>query len=309
MSDARRIGLLFERAAGRLRRGDLDGAVVLLEQVLAIDPSNANAHAMLAMVLIDMRLVSPARAEAELALSLDPEAALCVRVHARVLYAEGKRRQALVELERAIELDPTDADLRVFQSAIQVSLGQDGEPALREALELEPEDPDVLAACSRFERGRGRIDAAENYAREALEIDPEHSEGLIAMGWVLLSRGQVEDARDHAATCIREDPSSEDALALLAACRARQSLVLGLWFRFNMKVSQLGDRGGIAVLIGAYLLYSVLVLMFADLDWELAGSITNYLWLAIVAYTWIGPVVFRRMLQREVGELQISKDY
>ena len=309
MNDDRSIELLRMRAEACIDRNDLDGAIDLFEQILAIDPTLGDVHASLALCLVDRRLVDVARAEAELAMSLDPDQAVCHRAMAHVLLAEGQRRAALDALATARELEPEFAQVYVTISAIERMLGQDGEAALRRALELEPEDPSVLAAWSEFERERGDLDEAEAKAREALEFDAEHAEAILALGWVLMQRGRLDEARDLAATALRQDPGDADALRLLASCRARKSLVLGLWFRFNMKLAQLGEGKSIAVMLGAYVVVRILYLVLIDLGHEQAAQVVLIAWLVVCVYTWIGPGLFRRMLQREIGELELDPDY
>jgi tetratricopeptide (TPR) repeat protein len=309
MSDDRTIELLRMRAEGCLERNNLRGAIDLLERALAIEADHADLHALLSLCLTDLRFPDAARAEAELALGLDPMEAVAHRAMAQVLLAEGKRREALRSLELAVELEPEFAPSYVALSQIQRMLGQPGEAALVQALELAPDDPSVLAAFSRLEFERAHLDEAERYAREALESNPEHGDALVAMGWVLLRRGQLDDAREHAAMALRADPSDSEALRLLAAYKARRNWFLGLWFRWNMAMSTIGDRKSILVLLVLFLVYRLAAQILTDLDMPDAARIIQYVWLAFVAYTWIGPGVFNVLLRRELDEIRLDPKY
>jgi tetratricopeptide (TPR) repeat protein len=302
MSD-RAIEQLRLRADACLERNDLDGAIE------AIDPDLADLHGLLAICLVDRRLLAAARAEADLALVCDPMDPLAQRANGHVQLAEGKRREALRSFELALELEPDFVHTLIMISRVKRMLGQPGEAELARALELEPESPTVLAEYSSLEFDRGNLDAAYGHARDALEIDPEHGDALLAMGWVLLRRGELDDAREHAVMALRANPSDPDALRLLAAYKARRSWFLGLWFRWNMAMSAIGDRNSIIVMLAMFVIYRVAKLVLEDLELEHVGEIVTWIWLAIVVYTWVGPAVFNQMLKRELEQIRLDPKY
>ena len=47
----------------------------------------------------------------------------------------------------------------------------------------------------------------------------------------------------------------------------------------------------------------------ADLGLEGAQSAVSAVWLVAVAWTWLGPVVFSRMVAREVGPVSLRSDF
>ncbi|MGK3991099.1 tetratricopeptide repeat protein [Sorangium sp. So ce136] len=98
---------------------------------------------------------------------------------------------------------------------------------------------------------RGRVDDAGRWARAALEAEPEHADALVLLGHVLLRRGDASGAREHAARALRTDVSAPDALRLLAAIKARESLLLGLWFQVSSVLAGLGPSA-MLVLLAAY---------------------------------------------------------
>jgi tetratricopeptide (TPR) repeat protein len=303
MSDEQDIERLLARAQACIARNNLAGAISLLERALAIDGDLADIHAWLALVLVDCRLISAARSEADLALALDPTLSISHRAHGHVLLAEGKRHEARRSHQTAVDLDPDDTSTLLALASIKRLLRED------DTLELEPDDAEVLTACSESAYHHGNIDDAERYAREALEVDPEHGDALIAMGWVLLQRGQLDEAREHAAMALRANPDDDAGLRLLAAYKARKNPFLGLWFRWAMYMSRIGDRNEIIVLLVLFLVYRLASLIFEDLEMGLAGIIANVVWIAIVAYSWIGPAVFARMLKRELEKIQLDPEY
>ncbi|WP_437929559.1 hypothetical protein WMF37_09900 [Sorangium sp. So ce291] len=68
------------------------------------------------------------------------------------------------------------------------------------------------------------------------------------MGHVLLRRGDVSGAREHAVWALRTDRSHPDALRRLAAIKARERLLLGLWFRRSSALAGLGPSAMLVLL-------------------------------------------------------------
>jgi predicted Zn-dependent protease len=309
MSGGDRSRLLFERATDRIRHGDLDSACDLLHQLLAEDPDDARAHALLSVCLVDRKLVGPALVEAEAAMACDPDAALSHYAMGGALLADRKLDAAATHLQRAIELEPDESIHYLRLAELHRLRGQPREALLQRALDVDPEDPDVLAALAMERLDSNRTDEAERFATEALELDPESHDALLAMGWVRLHQADVADAREHAAMALHQAPNDDESLRLLIAIKARKNPFLGLWFRWNLWMSTLGDRRGVIVLVAAFMIYRVLAAIAEDFDREDVAAAIRYLWLGLVAYTWVAPVVFRRMLEKEIARIQLHDDY
>ena len=90
---------------------------------------------------------------------------------------------------------------------------------------------------------------------------------------------------------------------------ARQSPFLGLWWRWNARMSGLGGGKQIIVLVGSYLAFRVIDFAVGDLGRLDAAAAAQYLWLGICAYTWIAPGIFVRMLKREREGVKLRKSF
>ena len=309
MTDERRRQRRLERAQERMAHGDLEGACEILQHILAEDPDDATAHAVLALCLVDRKLIGPAEAEAAAALASDADDPLAHAAMASVAVANRKLESAAEHIDRALELEPEHTGLLLQKARIEDLRGRPCRTLLDQALQLDPDDADILAAISEEELSRGNVQNAEDFALRALTIDPENHDALLAMGWVALRKGDVDDAREHAVMAIRQSVGAEDSLRLLAAIKARESIFLGLWFRWNMWMSSFGGGASIAILVVAYLLYRILSAVLGDLDHDAAASFVNLGWLGVVAYTWIAPGVFSRMLARELEDVDLRDDF
>ena len=110
--------------------GNLDQAVKLYEQTVALDPLRANSHLGLGYVLYMAGRYDEAQAELQKALDLNPQAAFARGNLGKILIAKGKPQQALAEIEK----EPTDWEKLTDQALVYHALGreQDSNAALAE---------------------------------------------------------------------------------------------------------------------------------------------------------------------------------
>jgi len=85
-----------------------------------------------------------------------------------------------VNAEQALALDPT---LGIAQAALAVPhyvnwRGAEAEQAFQRAIDLSPNDADVLVLYGRFKRYRGEFDEATRLLRRAVELDPNNRDNL-----------------------------------------------------------------------------------------------------------------------------------
>jgi len=180
---------------------------------------------------------------------------------------------------------------------------------LEKALELKPEEPETLALLSRDFLVRGDLVQAGRRAHEALTIAPEDHSALVAMGHVLLKQGKIDEAHDHAVWALRQGPTDPDALGLLAAVKAKSSLLMGLWWRYATWMQELGSTKSILVLLFAFILYRIAALMALDFDRPGLAAGVQVAWLALVVYSLVAPQVFSRLVKKELQTVELDKNF
>lgn len=297
-------------ARHQIAQGQSQGAVESLRRVLTEDPESVEAHALLALVLLGSKRLHAADREARLALSLEPQDPTALYASARVLLAQRKLQAAQERVQMLLDLDSEwPAAHRVLAEIYDLSGREDKAlPVLQRALELDPEDPETLTDLAQWHLDRGDLDAAEKRVREALEVAPESPSALVLMGQILLRRGRVEEARDHAVWALKAG-AGDSALYLLAQVKARQSFWMGLWWRWSTWMGTLGDGRAIFVLLGAYVVYRVAAQFVADQGEQDVANLIEIVWLALVAYTWVGPGWFYKTVEKELGEVELSEEF
>lgn len=68
--------------------------------------------------------------------------------------------------------------------------------SLQEAMELNPENPELLANLAHIKASQGKLDEAEDYFRKALEADPNLEPAISGLGTILVHTGRAEETID-----------------------------------------------------------------------------------------------------------------
>jgi Flp pilus assembly protein TadD len=288
-------------ARSALARNEIESAIHLLRRVLTGDACSGEAHALLSYALLRLRRVNGAVKEGRAAVSFAPESAEAHQALGSALVAANQPVEARRELDKARKIEPNalgairglaalDRNEDHFENAVAL---------LQHALEIAPDDVETLVALGDTWLGRGRIDEARAVAQRALQAEPERVDAVVLMGRVHLRAGDLAAAREHAIQALREERGSAAAITLLASIKARESFVLGLWFRMNAALAELGPKW-VVVLVAAYVTSQLAVLVLQDLGQKGAADIASWSWLAFCAYTWIAPTQFAVLVRREL---------
>jgi Flp pilus assembly protein TadD len=289
--------------------GHVDGAIDRLRRALTEEPDRGEAHALLALCLVRKRRLHAAGVEVRSALALAPEAPLTHFVAAELGLAQRNFASAKRHAEqfRALAPESPAGDRLLARCYTLTGRREQRLPLLEQALHKDPNDPETLAEIARHHTELGNLDAAWRFANDALRAAPESSSALVAMGETLLGRGDIQGAREHAALALRNDATDLEALRLLTSIKARTSPLLSVWWRYAVWGERVGPTRQVIVLLVAFVLYRLVTLMAADAGRDdLAGAI-SLAWLAVVLYSFVGPVLFKRALQKELAEVKLER--
>jgi tetratricopeptide (TPR) repeat protein len=300
---------LLERAEHLYAIGHVDGAIDQLKRALTDDPDHAEAHAWLALCLLRKRRLHAAGVEANLAMTLGPELLLSQLVAAEVAIAKRDFKAAGQHIETLLAEAPENPAFHRLKARWLTLTGKRELrlAPLQEAQRLVPDDPETLAALSEHFAEAGQIERARQLAEAALRLDAENHNALVAMGWALLLSGDKAGAREHALEALRADALAPDALALMTSIKTRSNPLLGAWWHYATWMQRLGAAGSVSVLLAAFVLYRVAVIVAEQQGASgLAGGI-QIAWLAVVVYSFVGPILFRKALQRELESVELRR--
>ncbi len=184
----------------------LQMAIRLFEQVIALDPEHALAHAGVADCYaiyrgagwLPVEKAQPRAQEAVArAMALGPELAEVNFAQALyTFYFERHWRPSIDHLQRAIAINPRLAEARAYLGVCLACDGRTEEAvaAGREACELEPLSPFVHYVHSTALNIAGRFADAEATARHVLDLQPDALVAWPALGAALIGLGRSDEA-------------------------------------------------------------------------------------------------------------------
>jgi tetratricopeptide (TPR) repeat protein len=246
---------LLRQAVEAHRSGRLVEAERLYRAALELHRGIADAHQLLATVLLAQRRAGDALASIRRALKLDDRRAAFHDTHGNVQFALEQFGRARDAYRRAIELDPeapaprfglglaldrlgdlpgaieqyragvvhapTDPRLRINLGEALLRSGELGLAIaeLSEATRLAPGQVAAWMNLARAHRDRGEVDAAVRCCEAALRIEPDQAQVLTSLGQVLREAGRAEEAEQVLRRAIAVAPEMPEPRITLAMTR------------------------------------------------------------------------------------------
>lgn len=115
---------------------------------------------------------------------------------ARLYVTTAKKDQALVEMKKAVELDPKNPDAN-FELAKLLPTPAEAMPYVETATRERPTFADALAYRAQLDLLVGKFPDAKASATLALKLDPQNPNMHVAMGRALLAEGKIDDAANE----------------------------------------------------------------------------------------------------------------
>lgn len=158
---------------------NLQGAYAELTRTVELDKTNQEAQLKLGQMYLLGNEPVKAREQAEIVLVSTPQNTEGLILRGRSLINEKRYQEGIVELKKAVELDPktmqTYIDLARAYFALNDTVA--AEKILRQALTLDARSTDIILALADLQTTTGKQDQAEGTYKQALEIAPEN-EGI-----------------------------------------------------------------------------------------------------------------------------------
>jgi len=175
---------ILKLAQAEVGRGDLDAGIARLQAAAQQEWSTAYLRRALGVYLLAARRMDEAAAVLQQVIEEDPGNIEAMNVLSTVHREAGRPREAMQQVEAALQLDPTYAALHVNR----------GELLLR----------------------AGRVDEAKEALEQALAYDPRLGTAHNMLGAIAFEQGLLEQAIEHWRTAISHNPGDLKALNNLA---------------------------------------------------------------------------------------------
>lgn len=222
-------------AAALLRaEGRLPEAALILEDYLSIFPNDSDVLLQLGKyyssadpgrALIFLRRIPPDAVQYRAAQSLaevipqaarEPDAAYASLLLGRALGSQGDWDLALTLFESAVQSAPQYAEAWAFLAQAQQELGQDGFPALQQALQLDPHSTSAQSLLALYYRRQNRPELALAYLNALAVQQPQEAVWQLEMGNVLTEMGNLISAFRHFQQAVELAPDSTASWRALA---------------------------------------------------------------------------------------------
>ncbi len=187
---------LLDRAFAHQQAGQLEEAAAHYRQALAIDPSCAQGHNNLGVVLKDLGHLDEAVTHHGAALKINPTDADAYYNLGLALTGQGRFDEARAHYKKALKLNPNDAAAHHNLGAVLVKQGrpEEAERSFGKALEANPDSAEFHNSFGAVLIGQGRLDEAAGCFLAALNIDPLHVEANHNLGATFMEKNQMDEA-------------------------------------------------------------------------------------------------------------------
>jgi tetratricopeptide (TPR) repeat protein len=200
-----------------LRVGNADQAERYARQVLAGQPGNAAARAVIVRAYLLRN--DPAKAAAELA-GLEKAAPNAVPVQILVAAGEltaGKTEAARATYMRVLSMAPNDLEALQGLITIDMQAGRqkDAVDRAEAALKRMPPTAELSALAARAHATAGNLTRAEELLKQSIEREPARLAAYDLLGQLYLSQKRLSDARDQFQEIVKRNPRSVAAHTML----------------------------------------------------------------------------------------------
>jgi len=195
--------------------GDVDSAIKEYKRALKAGSQSSLVHLNLAASLIKNNELDKARAELDLAVKLDPEAAEPHAVSAILYLIQEKNDLATQEYEIALKnasrINPQDTEIYKSLGALYLKQGKlkEAEDIYSLIVSLAPRDPAAHFYLGTVLCGLGKDHLCEKEVKRALELDPDYCQALNFLGYEYVLKNQnLREAERLLNRAVRLEPDN-----------------------------------------------------------------------------------------------------
>ena len=251
-----RAGLALLQSEVELRDGKPAEARRLLEEVVAEFPENANdARVRLAGLALNEGNREEARRLAETVLDGDGDNVAALGIRASVLIAEHKGDEALLDIRRALNLDPQNAQLMLLEANAHERNGNMDLMRERLASAARTSDyaPEISLRYAGLLRQQNQLSAAEAVMTEAVQRNPANPALLAGLAELRLQLGDLAGAETIASRLREVEGGTGVAEQVLAASLAQQGRLVESTAALERALADpAGNESALASLVASY---------------------------------------------------------
>ncbi len=278
------------------QQGKLDQAESCYREHLAAEPNDDYAHCRLALCLLEMEgRKKDSLEEINRAIALEPEHDYYHAVRSIILSDLNRGKDALEAAETSIEQNP-EASFNFTAKAgalADLSRWADAETELHKALVLDADNNFAKNLLANVLRNQGRQVESEIAVEQLLADDPESAYAHTNAGWAALRRGYSQQAEEHFREALRLDPDFEMAREGLLESFKGRSWIYRAYLRYVFFMARFTSGKQWAIIIGAVIIVQVVIRVVG----QEMGFLVLGLYLFFASFTWLASSVGNFLVQ------------
>jgi len=202
----------------------MSDAIEQLRKAVQTNPTSAETHADLAILLENQQQVVESIEHYHQAIRLNPDSTTAHYNLGIILTKRGDVDEAIEHLRKAVQNDPLDADIHYDLALVLAMKGriEEAMDQLRATIKIDPTYTKAHYNLGVLLARRGRVEEASASLRKTLNIDPTYSRAHYNLGVILASRGNNEEAVDQFRQALRTEPEFAEAHESLGHALALQ---------------------------------------------------------------------------------------
>jgi tetratricopeptide (TPR) repeat protein len=281
-------------------------------EALANEPSNALAHAMIGLCLLQRKAYADATQEAKQAIQLRPDWAFGYSTLASILNERQRLKEAAAAIDQAIALDPFNPAHLAVLAMIRLKQRKWTEAlaAADRGLEIDPEYVGCVNARGMALTHLGRRDEASITIEGALSRDPQNATTHANQGWALLHSGDHRAALEHFREALRINPELKWAKTGIVESMKAANPIYRFMLRYFLFMARMSRRVRWAIVLGGWFGYQAL--LAAEINSPQIRPIALPLMIAYLVFvylSWLAAPLFNLMLRlNRFGRHALSRD-
>lgn len=203
----------FNLGNALIQKGRLNDGIENLTQALQFKPDYAEAHINLASAFLKVDRVDDAINHYQKALQIEPNQATAWNDLGYALLQKGKVDEATSCIHKATHLDRNEPDAwnNLGNAMIQEGNADDAITDYHTALQLKPDYPEANYNLGTALIQKGRMDDAISHFQLALQFKPDYASAAYNIGIARLHQGRVGEAVEYFQKAIQINPAYAEA--------------------------------------------------------------------------------------------------
>jgi tetratricopeptide (TPR) repeat protein len=210
----------YALAQSYLHMGDGPRAYGELQRTVYLQPTNYKARIDLGSILLyPIGKPDDAQAQADAVIAAQPDNADAHALLSRIAAKRGHKDLAFTEIRRALELAPSEAILHETLALLEVgdvTQGASVEDELKKAVALDPKSANAKLLLASFYAMNSRWPEAEQTCKNAIATDPKNLIARVSLAQIYLKQGDQPKAEEALRQASNDLADSPQGVLLLA---------------------------------------------------------------------------------------------